>query len=486
MSHPDSTAYPELPSDAPELRSDVLAGMTPRVHPLSSAERWSRLRKEIRSTFIVGLPVIISQLLQMSMSFVDTVMAGRLSPLDLAAVAIGSSTFMPVMVFSMASIFAVNPIVAQNLGARRFHLIGRNARQALWLSQIFALISFILVWNADHVMRLVNVTPDIIPLAHGYLKALSWGIFPIYAYVSMRNFNEGLSVTRPAMFFALAGALINIPLNYILMFGKFGFPRLGAVGTGYATAIVYTVMAVSILIFLGRFKPYRRFGIFSQFRWPEPTFMKELLKIGLPIGVSASLEVTMFAAVSLMMGTLGAVTVASHQVAINFASLTFMVPFGLSIAITARVGKSVGQGNLQAARFRGLVGILVCTLFMSLTALIITLFPEGIARIYTNDTTVIALTVQLLYLAAIFQISDGVQISALGALRGMKDTKIPMYFNLFAYAVVGLPLAAYLGLRLEWGGVGMWTGLIIGLTIAAVLHLVRFNALSKRRVAGHS
>lgn len=422
----------------------------------------------------IGLPVILAQLLQMSMSFVDTVMAGRLSPEDLAAVAVGSSLMLPLAVLCMGTMMAVTPIVAQNVGGRKLRQIGKNARQVLWLSQILALPSFFIMRNLDIAMIAIGVTDEIIPIAIGYLKAISWGIFPFYAYAALRYFSEGLSVTRPAMFIALIGLLVNIPANYVLMFGKLGFPRLGAVGTGYASAIVFIVMFIGMLIFTFRFEPYQRFGIFERFRLPEKRYLKELLGIGVPIGVSSTMEVTMFAAVSLMVSTISTLAIAAHQVAINFAAMMFMIPFGLSVAISARVGNSIGRKRPDEARFRGFVGVVVCCCVMAVTAIIILLFPRQIASIYTNEVAVIDIAVQLLFMAAIFQLSDGLQVAGFGALRGLKDTTVPMIVNLIAYWLIGIPVAWYLGFRAGYGAPGLWIGLIAGLTVAGILHNVRF------------
>ena len=437
------------------------------------------IKKETSTLLRIGFPVIIAQLLQMSMSFVDTVMAGRLSPADLAAVAVGTSMLIPFVVFCLGSMMGVTPIVAQNIGGRRLTSIGKNARQVLWLSQMMALPSFFLLRNLDVVFVWIGVTQDVIPIASGYLKAISWGLFPLYAYGALRNFNEGLSVTRPAMFVALLGTLVNIPANYILMFGKFGFPQLGAVGTGYASAIVYTVMFIAMFLFTYNYKSYRRFEIFNRFRLPEKEYLKELLRIGIPIGISTSMEVTMFACVSLLISTLSTIAVAGHQVALNFAAMMFMIPFGLSVAITARVGNSIGKRRPDEAQFRGFVGLAICCCVMVCTAIIIFLFPNAIASIYTDDAAVKEIAVDLLFMAAIFQLSDGLQVAGFGALRGLKDTKVPMYVNLFAYWIVGISVAYYLGFVSDYGAPGLWVGLITGLTVAGILHNVRFYMRTK-------
>lgn len=447
---------------------------------MANSESYRRdIKQEIKTLFKVGLPVVIAQLLQMSMSFVDTVMAGRVSPEDLAAIAVGSSLFIPFMVLCMGCMMAVNPIVAQNAGGRKFNQIGKNARQVLWLSQILAIPCFFLLRNLDIVLVLMDVTEEIIPIASGYLKAISWGMFPFFAFGALRFFNEGLSVTRPAMYVALIGTLVNIPANYILMFGKLGFPRFGAIGTGYASAIVYTVMFIAMFWFTYRFEPYKRFDIFGKFRLPEKKYLKELLQIGVPIGISSTMEVTMFAGVSLLISTISTVAIAGHQIAINFAAMTFMIPFGLSIAITARVGQSIGRKKPAEVRFRGYVGVAVSTLIMAGTALFMFLFPELITSIYTSDAEVTNIAIQLLYMAAIFQISDGLQVSGYGALRGLKDTKIPMFVNMFAYWIIGLPVAYYLGFIAGYGAPGLWIGLIFGLTVAGILHNIRFYRRTK-------
>lgn len=440
----------------------------------------NNLRKEAGLTLKIGLPVIIAQLLQMSMNFVDTVMAGNLSAQDLAAVAVGGAVFMPFMMLAAGILMAVTPVVAQLVGARNFRDIGINARQVLWLSLFLSIPIFFLIRNLEFVMHFLDVTPAIIPVAQGYLNAISWGIFAVCGYMALRFFNEGLSATRPGMYFALLGVFVNVIGNYVLMYGKLGFPELGARGCGYASSIVGLTMFLGMLIFTMNYKPYERFDIFSSFRMPDWPSLRELLRVGVPIGLSSTMEVSMFALVSLLMGSLSTIAVAGHQVAINFAAMTFMVPFGLSTAITTRVGNAIGKGTMHEARRRGYIGITLATFFMCITAALMYLFPDVITGIYTRDAAVKEVAVSLLYMAAIFQISDGLQVSGYGALRGLKDTKIPMYVNFVAYWLVGLPLGYYLGIVRGIGPQGLWMGLIAGLTIAAVLHNVRFYHLTRR------
>lgn len=431
-------------------------------------------RKEASITLRIGLPVIIAQLLQTSMNFVDTVMVGNFSAHALAAVAVGGAIFMPVLMLAAGTLMAVNPIVAHLLGARNLSQIGSHARQVLWLSQLLALPLFFIMRNMGFLLVWMDVAPVIIPTALGYLDALSWGMFPVTAYMALRFFNEGFSVTRPGMYMALAGVITNIIGNYVLIYGKLGFPEMGAIGSGYASAFSMCVMFIGMLVFTVGHKPYKRFNIFSSFKWPERLYLKEQLAVGVPIGISSTMEVTMFAAVSLLMGSLGTVAVAGHQIAINFSAMTFMVPFGLATAITVRVGNAAGKQNMAEARFRGFTGVGLSVSFMMLTALMMLAIPEIITGMYTDNQAVKDIATSLLYMAAIFQISDGLQVSGYGALRGLKDTKVPMIVNLVAYWLVGLPLGYYLGMTRGLGPQGLWIGLIAGLSVAAVLHNVRF------------
>jgi len=437
--------------------------------------------KEAKITLRIGLPVIVAQLLQMSMNFVDTVMAGNLSAEALAAIAVGGAVFFPVIMLAAGILMAITPIIAQLVGGREFNKIGITVRQGIWLSQILAVPVFFAIRNLSIIMVFLDVAPEIIPIASGYLDAISWGVFPLCAYMSLRFFNEGMSVTRPGMYFALIGVFVNIPANYIFMYGKLGMPQLGAIGCGYASAIVGFVMFAGMFAFTYKHKPYHRFEIFANFKKPEWSYLKEIIYVGTPIGISSTMEVTMFAAVSLLMGSLSAIAVAGHQVAINFSAMTFMVPFGLSTAITTRVGNAKGKKLHEEARWRGFTGIILSTIFMSITAIIMFTIPELITSIYTQDSNVREVAVSLLYMAAIFQISDGLQVSGYGALRGLKDTKIPMYVNLVAYWIIGLPAGYYLGITRGIGPQGLWMGLIAGLTVAAILHNSRFFLLTKAK-----
>lgn len=431
-------------------------------------------RTETRKTVHLGLPIIAAQLAHISLGFIDTVMAGNLSPKDLGAVAIGRSLYMPLFVFVMGSLMAVNPIVAQFRGARELDKIGKTVRQGLWLSLFIAIPGFFLIRNIHVVMEYMNVAPEVIPITRGYLDAISWSFPAAFAYLVLRFFNEGIALTKPNMYFTLLAIPLNILGNYVFMYGKWGFPRMGAVGTGWATTLVWWMMISGMFLFTFLAKSYKQYAIFSNLRLPQWEYFKEILWIGLPNGISIGLEISMFAITALIVGTLGVVSIAAHQIAINFASITFMIPLGLSIATTSRVGYAVGRRDFMEAKMAGQVGMAMSVLFMVLTAITMLVIPEKIISIYTDDQTVTVVAVQLLFIAAIFQISDGLQVSGAGALRGLKDTRIPMIVNMIAYWIIGLPLGYYLGIILGYGVEGLWMGWVAGLAFAAISHPVRF------------
>src|SRR5690554_6054534 len=442
-------------------------------------DKIQRIQKESSILLKLGGPIVATQLFQTGLNVIDTIMAGNISALDLAGVAIGNAIYMPIAIFCMATLVAINPIVSELLGARKFDEIGRSARQMVWIIILLTIPCMILIRNLDIVMNLVGVTPEIIPISQGYLKGISFGILPLFVYAGVRFFSEGLSVTRPAMYIAAVAIFLNIGANYVFMYGKLGLPAMGGVGSGYATSLVNLFSAIVFVLFTARFMPFRRFNIFERIKKPDIALIKEFLHIGLPNGVSSAMEVLLFAAVSLLMGTLSINAAASHQIAINVASIMYMIPFGLSMAITQRVGFSLGQGSMENARFRGFVGIAICGLLTTFTALILFIFPEAIVNIYTNDSAVKGTAIALIFMAGLFQISDGLQVGGISALRGLKDTRVPMVVNLISYWVIGFPIGYILGIKMEYGPSGLWIGLIFGLTIAAILHNRRFNTLSK-------
>jgi MATE family multidrug resistance protein len=437
--------------------------------------------RDFSETLRLAAPVIVGQWAAVAMSFVDTTMCGRFSPAALAAVAVGGSLWATAILFLTGVLMALPPSVAQLRGGGSRGEATSVAWQVFWIGQAVSGILIVGLLEADVLLRFVGVDETIVPLADGYLGAVAWGLPAFAGYQTLRFFNEGFANMRPGMVFGVVGLGLNLIGNYALIFGRFGFPSLGATGCGYATALVFWLQFLGLAGYTLVTARYRDLTLHRPVA-PKSVEVRELLRLGLPIGVAVFVEASLFSGVALLVGRLGAETVAGHQVAVNFAALTFMVPLGIGMAGTVRVGEKIGARDLQSARRAGFAAIGLALAAQSLSAVLMATAPRWIARIYTADAGVVDAAAGLLVLAAIFQLPDGLQVSAAGALRGLKDTRVPMILTLVAYWGVGLPLAWTLGIQLEWGARGTWVGLIGGLTTAAILLFIRFHRLTRRGV----
>ena len=437
-------------------------------------------RLELRALWKVGGPLIVNFLAVAGMNFADAVMAGRIGPNDLAAVAIGGSVWILGLIFCLGFLMALSPIIAHHFGAGRLDLIGRYTRQGFWLSQALALPVLVLVQlGVQPAFSIVGIDEGFRDLSIGYVRAIYLGLPAMAIFFVLRFTNEGMGVTRPIMYTSLFSLVCNVSLNYVLMFGKFGFPALGAIGCGLASAITMWLMAIVLAIYVIRHPRYKPLQIFSRVARIRFSIFREVFSLGWPIMGALIAEVGLFSAISILMGTLGATIAAAHQVALNFASTMFMVPLALSSAITVRVGHELGRTDAVAARFAGLVGIVFCGIFMACAAITMLLLRQKVVQIYTADAEVQAIAISLMMMAALFQVADGIQIGAAGALRGYKDTRVPMLINAFAFWALGFP-CAYLAARvLNLAPRFIWLGLVIGLTVSALLLTTRFMKISK-------
>jgi len=440
-------------------------------------------RQEVRALWKVGGPLIVNFLAVAGMNFADAVMAGRLGASSLAAVAVGGSVWIIGLIVCLGFLMALSPIISRHYGAGRLDLIGRYTRQGFWLGLVIALLFFVMVQaSVPSLLATVGIDEAFRDLTVGYVRAIYFGLPAIAVFFVLRFTNEGIGVTRPIMYTSLFSLVMNVFLNYVLMFGKFGFPALGAVGCGMASAITMWLMSFALTVYMFRHPRYKPLHIFSRLAPIRLSIFKEVLSLGWPIMISLVAEVGLFAAISLLMGTLGVTIAAAHQIAVNFASTMFMVPLALSSAITVRVGHELGKGDTAAARFSGKVGIIFCGLFMACAAVMMLSFRDAVVQIYTNDAEVQAIAFSLLLMAAFFQVADGVQIGAAGALRGYKDTRVPMWMNTFSFWVLGFP-AAYLAAKVfELEPRYIWTGFVLGLTVSALLLTTRFRKISKQAI----
>lgn len=456
------------------------------------------LRREIAQTLGLAVPIVGAQLAQMSMSFVDVVMVGRLGTGALAAAVLGSTTFFTLSLICIGVIMAVNPTVSQAMGAGDRDEAARAARQGLWLALLLgAPLTFALGW-AEEGLLLVGQAPETAALAGDYLGAIRWGFVFNLAFAAFRGFYEGTGRARPVLLATVVGVGVNIAANDVLMYGRWGLPALGLEGTGWSSALNMLMMAASLAIGL-RVSPHlRSFGVLTGLRRPDPAMLRDLVRLGLPIGATLGLEAGLFSVGTLLVGLFGETALASHQIALNAASFTFMVPLGIGMASTVRVGTFVGAGDEDGARRAGFVAVGLGGTFMVFAALFLWLRPQWIIAIYagtTPDPEMATLAASLLGIAAVFQIVDGLQATASGALRGLKDTRIPMLIGAISYWGVGMGTGATLAFGMGLGSRGLWWGLTAGLATAAVLLVLRFvrrthpsrawkGAASGRRLAG--
>ena len=441
-------------------------------------------RREFAGLIKLALPLVIAQLAQNAISFTDTLMVGRgLGKEPLAGITIGSTVFHLVLIVLSGVVFSVSPIVSQAVGANDRETASRAVRQGLWVSVFLFIPAFIVYWNAYPLLIALGQSEEIARDSSAYLRAISWGLLPALGFMSLRGFLEGHSDTRPIMVVAVLGIAANICFNYVLMFGKFGFPALGLVGTGYASSAIFIFGFILLSIYI-RIK-YRETRVFQGIRTPDLSMIRELFKVGGPIGLTLGFEVSMFSAAAFAMGTLGSDELAAHQIALQTASISFMIPLGIAIATSVRVGQSIGRKSTPEAQVAGHVGMMTCCAVMCFSAITFWLFPRFIISLFIDiddpsNQTVIPLAVGFLAIAALFQIVDGLQVSASASLRGLKDTTVAMILSLISYWGIGLTSGALLCYTFGMRGNGLWLGMTLGLATAALLLAIRFQYQVKR------
>ena len=438
------------------------------------------LRRELRATLHLAGPVVAAQLAHISMGFVDTVMVGRLGPEALAGVALGNTVFFFFAIMGMGMVRAVGPMVSQAVGAEDPAAVGRSVRQGLWLAGGLGLVILLILSNVEPVLRWTGQEPTAIAGATAYLDAIRWGILPFLGFAALRSFVEGLSRPLPVTIISFVGVAVNIGANELLMFGRWGVPALGLAGTGWASTIVFSVLFGALAVLVHRAAPFAEHGVFTRLRKPVSSYLRELVWVGAPMGASRGIESSLFMVTTVMMGTLGTTALAAHQIAIQCAAFAFMVPLGVGMAGTVRVGQAAGARDESGARRAGGVAMGLATLSMVGTAVLFWTLPRPLAGLYLDlsdpgNAEVIALAVQLLGVAAVFQLFDGLQVAAHGALQGLKDTRVPMGIAAVTYWGIGLGTGYLWGVRGGGGPEALWWGLVAGLAAAAVLLVARFH-----------
>ncbi len=434
----------------------------------------------MRANLKLALPLIAAQLAGVGMGATDTIMAGRLGPNALAAVAVSVNINVAFFVFFLGIFMAASAIVSQRRGAaaapESIGAYGRSLlRLALWLGALWCLLLQLVAAPAIH---LLDLAPETTALAIPYLRAYAFSSFGMTLWFALRFIAEGLEATRPVMTAGVIGLAVNALFNWWLIFGVGPFPALGVTGSGIATALACLVMAASLAAFYRRhalLKPLRLFAASER----EVGATAETLKLGLPIALIILAEAGLFVVVAMLMARLGESTVAAYQIAINFASVVFMIPLGIGFATTVRVGHFAGAGQAAAERYAGWVGMGMGVSNAAFNASVMLIFGGMIAALYTQDTAIAAQAVAFLSLAAVFQLADGLQATANGALRGLKDTRLPMAITLASYWLIGLPVAWWLCFHTPLGANGLWWGLTAGLAAAAVGLTLRFRVLTR-------
>ncbi|WP_159566378.1 MATE family efflux transporter [Budvicia diplopodorum] len=442
---------------------------------------------EARSLMALAIPVIIAQFSQTAIGVVDTIMAGGVSATDMAAVAVGTSVWLPTILFGQGLLMALTPIVAQLNGSGRRDYIAHQVRQSFWLATAISLLIMLVLYNGHLVIeRMDGIDPKLADITIRYLRAMTWGV-PGYLYFQVfRSQCDGLSKTKPSMVIGFIALLIHIPINYVLIHGKLGFPAMGGVGCGVAAALVYWFMFLCIKIYVGAAAPQKDINADKKFELPNWPTLKRLTELGLPIALAIFFEVTLFAVVALLVSPLGVASVAGHQIALNFSSLVFVLPLAMSVAASIRVGFKLGQNKVNEARIASYTVLLLGLLMAAITAIFTVVFRHQIALLYNDSPEVVMIATHLMLLAAIYQCSDSIQVIGSGILRGYKDTRSIFFITFTAYWIIGLPIGYILGLTdmvvARMGPAGFWIGFIIGLTASAIMMALRMRWLQKRPI----
>lgn len=451
----------------------------------SAPAQGSVWRTEMIETIRLALPIALTQLGQIAMMTTDLALLGRLGERVVAASALAHTVLFAAFVLGMGLVSAVAPLAAQAFGSRNPRMVRRSLRVGLWAAVMLGVPLSIMQFYGREILITLGQTEDAAALAERYLQGLAWSLVPGWWFIALRSFMSAVNRPQPALWIMLAAIPVNACLAYALIYGAFGFPELDLLGAGLATTIVNIGMcAVCIWICYAShpFKKYRVLGNFWRADWP---LLRQLIAIGTPISGTFLLEYGLFAVAALMMGWIGTTALAAHQIALTVASILFMVPFGISMAATVRVGQAVGRRDAKATRRAGFVAIVLGAIFMAAMTVVIIVTRDYIPLAFLGSNTANArdtleLAATLLVVGATFFIADGVQTIGAGALRGLNDTRVPLLFSAICFWAIGFSASYRLGFPMGLGAVGIWIGLSIGIAVYALLLVWRFHALTKR------
>ncbi|KOP67141.1 multidrug transporter MatE [Bacillus sp. FJAT-18019] len=436
---------------------------------------------KLKQFAIILIPILVTQLALSAITFFDTNMSGKFSSIDLAGVAIATSIWIPVQTGLSGILMGITPIVSQLVGRKQENKVAYQVNQALWLSILLAIIvlgiGYLVV---PGILGAMQLEPEVRRVASQFLAAISLGIIPLFAYTVLRSFIDALGQTKISMVITLITLPVNVSLNALFIYGFWGFPRLGGVGAGLASAITYWTVLVIAIVIIHKKHPFTSFGIFHKLQGMSWAAWKELLKIGVPIGFSIFLETAVFAAVTLLMSSFDTATIAAHQAALNFATTLYMLPLSICMSLTILVGYEVGSGRTKDAWRYAKLGIGTAVILSLITAVILFMAGRQVAGLYSNEPEIVALIQHFLLFAIFFQISDAIATPTQGALRGYKDVNVAFMLAFLSFWIIGLPVGYVLANYTDWQAFGYWIGLITGLAVGAVLMLMRLVKVQRK------
>jgi multidrug resistance protein, MATE family len=446
--------------------------------------RSETIRAELSPTLRLALPLVLAELGWMTMAIVDTMMVGRLpnSAVAIAAVSLGGILVNVLSFFGGGLLVGLDTLVSQAFGSGEREDCHRSLVHGIYLSLALTPLLMAPVWYFDPLLRSMHIAPDVIALAVPYSKALAWGTLPLLLYFAVRRCMQAMDIVRPIAFALVTANLINAGGNLVLIYGKLGFRAMGAVGSGWSTSWARIYLSAVLVGYLLWYDHRHRTQLLRTPIQPELHRIRRLIALGLPTATQITLEVGVFALVTALIGRLGAVALASHQIALNTVSFTYMVPLGISSAAAVRVGQAIGRKDPQAAANAGGTAIFLGAAFMTAMSIVLLIIPRWIARAYTPDQAIIHSTVYLLAAGAAFQLFDGLQTVATGALRGLGDTRTPMLCHFTAYWIIGLPLGYWLCFYRNWGAFGLWSGLSLALILIGVVLLLVWQHRVRRLI----
>ncbi|MDQ3068726.1 MAG: MATE family efflux transporter [Acidobacteriota bacterium] len=427
------------------------------------------MRRELKPMLALAIPVVTAEIGWIMMGIVDTIMVGPLGPAAIGAVGLGSTLFMTPAVFGLGLLMGLDTFVSQAYGAGRIEECHRWLYNGVALAVIYSLPLMLLVAGGMLLLPSFGFHGEVLAYLAPYLGTLIWSALPLMLYNAFRRYLQAMNVVRPVMVALITANLVNAAGNYLLVFGHLGFPALGVVGSAWATVFARVYMAAFLFLVILRRERAISTGLRDVPWWPEGARLVRLFRLGLPAALQITVEVGVFAAASALAGGVGTAAVAAHQIALNVASFTFMIPFGMSSAGAVRVGQAVGRGDLAGVHAAGKAALLIGGGFMAFAGLVFVLVPRPLLHLFTRDEGVIAIGLSLLAIAAVFQLFDGVQAVSTGLLRGLGDTRTPMLWHLVGHWAVGLPLGYALCFWWGWGVPGLWTGLSAGLILVGIV-----------------